>query len=141
MRTKLNFLPVLVICVALIAGCAGVTGIIYGPDTSPEQTKAYIYEDAYAVGAIFSRNANSEQIAALIAEAELAPYALITHQFLDALDDNRTKDAILFFALTRLYRRLGIDPNAELLDLSGLDYELVKLASEGYLAGVKSRLI
>lgn len=124
-----------------LLSCSGITGLVYGPDASPEQTKAYIYEDAFAIGAIFARDKSAEQIATLIAEAEIAPYALITHQFLDALDDNRTSDAILYFALMRLYRRLGIDVNAELLDLSGLDYELLKLASEGYLAGVKSRLI
>ena len=128
------------IMLSLVAGCAQLTDVLYGPDVSSDQLKTYIYEDSYAIGAIFGRDKTTETIAKLISDAELNPYGLITHQFYEALASSNTNDAILYFALIRIYRRLGLDPTADILDLSGLNYELLKLASDGYLDGLKSRL-
>lgn len=126
----------------LLCGCAGVTNAIYGPELTPAQLKDAVYQDAYALGAMWAARAPGEKEALLDfahrVKLSAAPGDLLTQQWLEALRRGDTEHAFIYYAARRLYERVGAKLVAERLTVAELQVDLLVWACDAYIAGVQS---
>lgn len=131
----------IVLAILSLTACSTVTGFLYGPDATPSQIKDYVYQDAYAIGAIQAARKGVDK-SALIAEAEDAksladPNAYFTKKFLEAIAAGESENALLYYSVRRLYQRVGAQLIEGRIDTSTLDVDLFVWACDAYIAGVK----
>ena len=136
-----KFAP-LILVTFLLCACAGVTDLFYGPDLTPAQLDDAIFQDAYALGAIW---VSSDPAAAddLVAGAKVVatsvdPGAAITGAWLDAVRDGDTENALKYYAARRLYDRLGAALVGSELNTAGVDPRRLSLALDAFIEGVGS---
>jgi hypothetical protein len=127
-----------------VIGCGAVTSAVYGPSMTPNELQDAIYADSYALGAICASGKTAKEIKRYEILAENAklspePYAHMTKRFLQAVREGDTKDAIIWGAARRLYKRIGARIVKDRIDISGLDFVLLNYAADAYIDGLYGR--
>ena len=132
---------------ALLVGCAGVTDVLYGPDTTPIQAEDSVYQDAYAIGAMWAAKNHDDAVGlktfaqALVSnmENDLDISSFLADAWIAALKKGDTEDMLMMFAVRRLYGRLGVTIDGASIDASAVDKTLLYSAAKAFVAGVQSQ--
>lgn len=133
-------LLVLFLAIGLI-GCATVTDWVYGPDMTLDQLRDAIYEDGYAIGSILSANKTDEQKRDMIDQADLIrgssdPMSVASQQFYDAIRDNESEQALVWFAIRRVLQNVGIGIINDAYEDAGIDIDLWGIFVGAYIDGI-----
>jgi len=144
-RTQTIMLALL--CALALTACATGGGIIYGPEATPAQIEDAVYEDAFAIGAMWAaREPGKADHLVAMAEAlrdgmdtELNVSSQLTLAWTAALKEGDITGAFMMFTLRKLYTRLGIKIDGELIDTSMVDKALLYSAASAFIAGVQTQ--
>ena len=141
-------ITILALAIALLVGCAPATNLLYGPSMTPTQIEDAVYQDAFAIGAMWVAKDKSKAEDLVTAaqdmkdqmDNEMNISAVLTDAWVQALKKGDTNDAFMLFAIQRLYGRLGITIKGPDIDTSKVDKALLYSAADAFIAGVQSQL-
>ena len=138
---KLSFAVMLCFfTVFLFQSCAQTTDLLYGPEATPEQVRQYIYEDAFALGAMRAEMPDFDYDEVMrrveVFKAASDPSAILQEQMLKLMEEGKAEYALIYFAASRLIRRVGATYINDVLDVSGVDRDLLNYAADAYVAGI-----